>query len=111
SVRCGLFGGGGARGRVWGFEPFDAVLEGEPPYAKWFVGGQLNVCFNCVDRHVEAGFGDRVAYYFEGEPEGDRAPITYAQLLEEVVRVANGMKALGVQKGTPVGIYRGRVPG
>ena len=57
------------------------VLEWEPPYAKWFLGGTLNVCFNCVDRHVEAGLGDRVAFHFEGEPEDDaaRSPIRRLQ--------------------------------
>ena len=100
-----------ARERVTWFDDFHTVLEWEAPYAKWFLGGTLNVCFNCVDRHVEVGNGDRVAFYFEGEPEGDRAPITYQALLDEVVRVANGLKALGVQKGTPVGIYMGMGPG
>ncbi len=99
------------RERVTWFEPFSSLLEWEPPYAKWYVGGKLNVAYNCLDRHVEAGFGERVAYYFEGEPVGDRSPITYAQLLEEVVRVANGLKARGVRKGTPVGIYMGMGPG
>ena len=100
-----------ARERVTWFRDFDTVLEWDAPYAKWFVGGQLNVCFNCLDRHVEAGKGDKVAFYFEGEPEGDRAPITYQALLDEVVRVANGLKAIGVKKGTPVGIYMGMGPG
>ena len=99
-----------ARERVTWFSDFETVLEWEAPYAKWFLGGTLNVCFNCVDRHVEAGRGDRVAFHFEGEPEDDRAPITYQALLDEVVRVANGLKALGVGKGTPVGIYMGMVP-
>jgi acetyl-CoA synthetase len=99
------------RERVTWFEPFSSLLEWEPPYAKWYVSGKLNVAYNCLDRHVEAGFGERVAYYFEGEPVGDRAAITYAQLLEEVVRVANGLKARGVRKGTPVGIYMGMGPG
>jgi len=65
------------------FEPWDKVLDWQLPFAKWFVGGRLNVAFNCLDRHVEAGIGDRVAFYFEGEP-GDRRTITYAQLLDEV---------------------------
>jgi acetyl-CoA synthetase len=99
-----------ARERVTWFEDFHTVLEWEAPYAKWFVGGKLNVCFNCVDRHVAAGFGDRVAFHFEGEPDGDREPVTYQALLDEVVQVANGLKALGVKKGTPVGIYMGMVP-
>ncbi|MGH3018525.1 MAG: acetate--CoA ligase, partial [Gaiellaceae bacterium] len=100
-----------ARERVTWFDDFHTVLEWEAPYAKWFVGGTLNVCFNCLDRHVEAGRGEKVAFYFEGEPEGDRAPITYQALLDEVVRVANGLKAIGVAKGTPVGIYMGMGPG
>ncbi len=100
-----------ARERVTWFDDFHTVLEWEPPYAKWFLGGTLNVCFNCLDRHVEAGNGDKVAFYFEGEPEGDRAPITYQAMLDEVVRVANGLKAHGVKKGTPVGIYMGMGPG
>jgi acetyl-CoA synthetase len=99
------------RERVTWFEPFASLYEWEPPYAKWYLGGKLNIAYNCLDRHVEAGLGDRVAYYFEGEPEGDRAPITYAQLLAETVRVANGLKAIGVGKGTPVGIYMGMGPG
>ena len=60
------------RERVPWFEPFSELYEWKPPYAKWFLGGKLNVCFNCVDRHVEAGAGDKVAFHWEGEPEGDR---------------------------------------
>jgi acetyl-CoA synthetase len=96
--------------RVTWFEPWTTLLEWEPPYAKWYVGGRLNVCFNCVDRHVETGDGGKVAYYWEGEPEGDRREITFADLQDEVVRFANGLKELGVEKGTPVGIYMGMVP-
>jgi acetyl-CoA synthetase len=98
------------RERVTWFEPFTQLYEWELPYAKWYLGGKLNACFNCVDRHVEAGRGDQVAYYWEGEPEGDRRVLTYADLLREVTRLANALKALGVQKGTPVGIYMGMVP-
>ena len=61
------------RERVTWFEPFTELYEWEPPYAKWYLGGKLNVCFNCVDRHVEAGRGDKVAFHWEGEPEGERA--------------------------------------
>ena len=68
------------RERVTWFEPFTKLYEWELPYAKWYLGGKLNVSYNCVDRHVEAGLGDRVAYLWEGEPEGDRREITYAQL-------------------------------
>jgi acetyl-CoA synthetase len=98
------------RERVTWMTPFEQVLEWDAPYAKWFVGGRLNVAYNCVDRHVEAGRGDRVAYYWEGEPEGDRREITYAQLQRDVVRFANALKELGVGKGTPVAIYLGMIP-
>src|SRR5207253_9787718 len=77
---------------------------------KWFLGGKLNVCYNCVDRHVEAGRGEKVAFHWEGEPEDDCRQISFADLQAEVVRFANGLKTLGVQKGTPVGIYMGMVP-
>jgi acetyl-CoA synthetase len=98
------------RNRVTWFQPFERLLEWEPPYAKWYLGGKLNVCFNCVDRHVEAGKGGKVAYYWEGEPEDERRELTFADLQEEVVRFANALKELGVRKGTPVGIYMGMVP-
>jgi len=98
------------RERVSWFEPFRQLLEWEPPYAQWYLGGKLNVCFNCGDRHVEAGRGDNVAYHWEGEPEGETETITFAQLLDYVVRTANGLRELGVGKGTPVGIYMGMVP-
>jgi acetyl-CoA synthetase len=98
------------RERVTWFEPFDELLEWEPPYARWYLGGKLNVCFNCVDRHVEAGNGGKVAYYWEGEPEDERRELTFSDLQGEIVRLANGLKKLGVQKGTPVAIYMGMVP-
>src|SRR5579884_1800311 len=99
-----------ARQRLSWFKDFDTVLEWNPPYAKWFLGGRLNVAYNCIDRHVEQGRGDKVAFYWEGEPEDDRKEITYAELQQDVVRFANALKALGVKKGTPVGIYMGMVP-
>ncbi|HVD12089.1 MAG TPA: acetate--CoA ligase, partial [Gaiellaceae bacterium] len=99
-----------ARARVSWFEGFDELYEWELPYAKWYIGGKLNVTYNCVDRHVEAGNGDKVAYYWEGEPEDERRTITFADLQREVVRFANGLKKLGVKKGTPVGIYMGMIP-
>ena len=99
-----------ARERLTWFEPFTELYEWEPPYAKWYLGGTLNVCFNCVDRHVEAGRGDKVAYHWEGEPADERRAITYAQLQRDVVRFANALKKLGVGKGTPVAIYMGMVP-
>ena len=98
------------RERVTWFEPFTELLDWQPPYAKWYVGGKLNVCFNCVDRHVEAGNGSKVAYHWEGEPEGDRRTITFSDLQREVVRLANALRSVGVEKGTPVGIYMGMVP-
>ncbi|HVM58208.1 MAG TPA: acetate--CoA ligase [Gaiellaceae bacterium] len=99
-----------ARERLTWFEPFTELVEWEPPYAKWFLGGKLNVCFNCVDRHVEAGAGDKVAYHWEGEPAGERRTITYAELRRDVVRFANALTSVGVTKGTPVAIYMGMVP-
>jgi acetyl-CoA synthetase len=98
------------RNRVKWFHPFDKLYEWEPPFAKFYLGGKLNVTYNCVDRHVEAGFGSKVAYHWEGEPVDERRTITFSDLLADVVRVANGLKKLGVRKGTPVGIYMGMVP-
>ena len=91
------------------FEPFETLSEWELPYAKWYLGGKLNVAYNCVDRHVEAGLGERVAYHWEGEP-GDTRTVTYADLQRDVVRMANALKELGVRKGTPVAIYMGMIP-
>ncbi len=82
----------------------DQVLEWDAPFAKWFVGGKLNVAYNCIDRHVEAGLGDKVAFDWEGEP-GDTKSITYAELLVEVSKTANALKELGVQKGDRVAVY------
>ncbi len=98
------------RERVTWFEPFTELYEWELPYAEWYLGGKLNACFNCVDRHVEAGRGDKVAYYWEGEPDDDRQVITFADLLRETTRLANALSELGVKKGTPVAIYMGMVP-
>jgi acetyl-CoA synthetase len=98
------------RERVAWFEPFTKLYEWEPPYAKWYLGGKLNVAWNCLDKHVEAGRGDKVAYFWEGEPDGDRRALTYSDLLREVTKLANALKSLGVGKGTPVGIYLGMVP-
>jgi acetyl-CoA synthetase len=89
--------------------PWGQVLEWDPPWVKWFSGGTLNACDNCVDRHVEAGLGDRVAYHWEGEP-GDERTVTYRDLQRQVVRFAGALRGLGVRKGTPVGIYMGMVP-
>jgi acetyl-CoA synthetase len=91
------------------FEDWETILEWDTPYAKWFVGGKLNVAYNCVDRHVEAGHGDQVAYHWEGEP-GDTRTITYADLLDEVQRAANALKELGVEKGDRVAVYLPMIP-
>jgi acetyl-CoA synthetase len=99
-----------ARERISWFEPFTQLYEWEPPYAQWYLGGKTNVTYNCVDRHVENGLGDKVAYHWEGEPAGERRDLTFRQLQVEVVRFANALKTLGVTKGTPVGIYMGMVP-
>ena len=83
---------------------FTNVLEWELPFAKWFSDGQLNMSENCLDRHVDAGNGDRVAYHWEGEP-GDTRTLTYAELLTEVKTFANVLKGLGLEKGDRVAIY------
>jgi len=89
--------------------PWQTTLEWEPPFAKWFVGGRLNVSANCLDRHVAAGRGDKVAYHWEGEP-GDRKTISYADLLADVERCANALKELGVGRGDRVAIYMPMIP-
>ncbi|WP_226353730.1 acetate--CoA ligase [Pseudonocardia sp. ICBG601] len=88
---------------------WDTVLDWQPPFAKWFVGGELNVAYNCADRHVEAGNGDRVAIHWEGEP-GDSRTITYADLQREVSKTANALTELGVGKGDRVAIQLPMIP-
>ncbi len=90
-------------------EPWHTILEWKLPFARWFLGGKLNVAYNCVDRHVAAGRGDKVAFYWEGEP-GDTRTITYKDLLDEVGRCANALKSLGVEKGDRVAIYLPMIP-
>ena len=90
-------------------EEWTTICEWQLPDAKWFVGGKLNVAHNCLDRHVAAGRGDKVAIHFEGEP-GDTRAITYAELLAEVQRFANVLKGLGVQAGDRVNIYLPMIP-
>jgi len=90
-------------------QDWHTILEWDLPFAKWFVGGQLNVSYNCVDRHVEAGRGERVAFHWEGEP-GDTRTITYADLQAEVSRFAAVLRSLGVTKGDRVAIYMPMVP-
>jgi acetyl-CoA synthetase len=89
--------------------PYGEVLEWNEPFAKWFVGGKLNASVNALDRHVAAGRGDRIAYYYEGEP-GDRREISYAELLRDVCRFANALRAHGVRKGDRVAIYLPMIP-
>ena len=91
------------------FKKWDSVLEWDVPFAKWFSGGQINISYNCLDRHVDAGLGDRVAYFWEGEP-GDTKTITYKSLLDDVSRAANALKELGVQRGDRVAIYMPMIP-
>ncbi|HKH04392.1 MAG TPA: acetate--CoA ligase [Acidimicrobiales bacterium] len=91
------------------YEDWHTILEWDLPFAKWFVGGKLNVSYNCIDRHVEAGRGDKVAFHWEGEP-GDTRTITYADLLDEVSRFADALKRLGVAKGDRVAIYMPMIP-
>jgi acetyl-CoA synthetase len=88
---------------------WDTICEWNLPYSKWFVGGKLNVSYNCLDRHVIAGKGDKVAFHFEGEP-GDTRTITYSQMLDEVQKFANVLKGLGVNKGDRVNIYLPMIP-
>jgi acetyl-CoA synthetase len=95
--------------RLTWFKRWDTVMEWTPPWVKWFVGGQLNASYNCLDRHVEAGGGDKVAYHWEGEP-GDTRTITYRDLYEETCRFANALRSIGVRKGDRVAIYLGMVP-
>ncbi|MFE2313874.1 acetate--CoA ligase [Streptomyces sp. NPDC059441] len=96
--------------RISWAEPFTEVLDWtNPPFARWFVDGKINASYNCVDRHVEAGHGDRVALHFVGEP-GDTRDITYAQLKDEVSQAANTLAQLGVQAGDRVAIYMPMIP-
>jgi acetyl-CoA synthetase len=98
-----------AHERISWFTPFEKTLEWDLPFAKWFVGGELNVAYNCVDRHVERGLGSKVAYHWIGEP-GDSRTITYADLHREVQQAANALKELGIRKGDRVAIYLPMIP-
>ena len=93
----------------WETEPSEGLNDSDPPFYKWFEDGRLNASANCLDRHVEAGNGDRVAYHWRGE-EGETRDVTYADLLAETQRFANALKDLGVQKGDVVGIYLPMIP-
>jgi acetyl-CoA synthetase len=98
-----------ARERLTWSEPFHRTLDWDPPFARWFEDGKLNVSENCVDRHVAAGLGDKVAYHWVGEP-GDRRTITYADLHREVQKAANALLELGVRTGDRVAIYMPMIP-
>ncbi len=97
-----------ARRLEW-MKPFTKVLEWNEPFARWFSDGELNVSVNCLDRHVRAGRGEKIAYYYEGEP-GDRWSISYRKLLEDVCRFANGLRKLGIKKGDRIAIYMPMIP-
>jgi acetyl-CoA synthetase len=98
------------------FKKWDKVLDWKPPHARWFVGGKTNLSWNCLDRQIEKGRGQKVAIQWEGEPEkasgrgGDVRRITYSQLKDEVSRFANGLKHLGVKRGDRVTIYMPMIP-
>jgi acetyl-CoA synthetase len=99
-----------ARERLNWQTPFSSALDdSDAPFYTWFADGRLNASYNCLDRHVEAGHGDRVAFHWRGE-EGEERDLTYAELLADVQRLANGLKARGVGKGDVVGIYLPMIP-
>jgi acetyl-CoA synthetase len=91
------------------YRRWDTVMEWTPPWVRWFEGATLNASYNCLDRHIEAGGGDKVAYHWEGEP-GDTRTLTYTDLYEETCRFANALRSLGVQRGDRVAIYLGMIP-
>src|SRR3954463_7760127 len=98
-----------ARALDWAQEPTQVLDWSNPPFAKWFADGKLNVCHNCVDRHVEAGNGDRVAFHWRGE-EGEERDITYADLHRDVQKAANALKDRGIKPGDVVGIFLPMIP-
>src|SRR3954454_4028814 len=98
-----------ARALDWAQEPTQVLDWSDPPFAKWFADGKLNLSYNCVDRHVEAGNGDRVALHWRGE-EGEESDITYADLHRDVQRFANALKDRGIGKDDVVGIYLPMIP-
>jgi acetyl-CoA synthetase len=98
-----------ARELVTWFDDFHTTLEWDLPFARWFVGGTLNISYNCLDRHVLAGHGDKVAFHWEGEP-GDTRSITYTELLVDVERFANALKGLGLERGDRIAIYMPMIP-
>ncbi|MCY3618286.1 MAG: AMP-binding protein, partial [Acidimicrobiaceae bacterium] len=103
------FWAGQARDLLDWDDDFHTTLEWDLPFAKWFVGGQLNVSYNCLDRHVAAGRGDKVAFHWEGEP-GDTRTITYSELLDDVQRFANVLLRLGLRRGDRIAVYMPMIP-
>jgi acetyl-CoA synthetase len=96
--------------RITWAEPFTEILDwSDAPHSKWFIGGKLNAAYNCLDRHVEAGLGDRVAFHFEAE-DGEAHSITYSALLEAVCKAANGLVEIGVKTGDRIAIYMPMIP-
>ena len=93
----------------WFREPTQDLDDSNPPFYKWFSDGKINASYNCLDRHVDAGNGDRVAFYWRGE-EGEERELTYADLHRDVQRFANALKGLGIEKGDVVGIYMPMIP-
>ena len=91
------------------FEKWNTTLQWEPPFCKWYLGGKLNACYNCLDRHIQAGLGDKKALIWQGEP-GDERIFTYNDLYKEVNKFANALKSLGIQKGDTVALYMSMVP-
>src|SRR3954462_4525906 len=98
-----------ARALHWFTEPKEVLDDSDPPFYKWFTDGKLNASYNCLDRHVEAGRGDRVAFHWRGE-EGEERDITYADLHRDVQRFANALRERGIGKGDVVGIYLPMIP-
>src|SRR4051812_30701642 len=93
----------------WDEAPSEGLDASNPPFCKWFADGRINASYNCLDRHVEAGRGERVAFHWRGE-EGEQRDVTYAQLLADVKRFANALRSLGVERGDVVGIYLPMIP-
>ena len=91
------------------YKRWDKVLDWKPPFAKWYVNGQLNACYNCLDRHIENGLGERVALIWEGEP-GETLTLTYTEIYQQVNRLSNVLKSLGINKGDRVAIYMPMIP-
>jgi len=98
-----------ARQLHWFKEPTEDLDDSNPPFYKWFADGKINASYNCLDRHVEAGNGDRVAFHWRGE-EGEERDVTYADLHRDVQKFANALKDLGIAKGDIVGIYLPMIP-